>query len=117
MQKLFLELVSAVRAIRSPSLLVIKLDELTVARSQLTHLRRFRIAHRDIKPENLLLWRDEHNELSLKLADMGLATFQPEDSLLMTSCGSPHYAAPEVISVSHMSFAFPRRRQASPDVP
>lgn len=31
---------------------------------------------------------------------MGLASFQPEDTLLKTSCGSPHYAAPEIVSVS-----------------
>ncbi|GAA5920357.1 hypothetical protein JCM1841_005582 [Sporobolomyces salmonicolor] len=69
--------------------------------SALVHLSHFSIAHRDIKFENLLLYEDERGELSVKLADMGMATFQPEEALLETSCGSPHYAAPEVIAGEH----------------
>uniref|UniRef100_A0A4W4FGT5 Maternal embryonic leucine zipper kinase n=1 Tax=Electrophorus electricus TaxID=8005 RepID=A0A4W4FGT5_ELEEL len=52
-------------------------------------------AHRDLKPENLLI--DEgHN---LKLIDFGLCA-RPKGGLgyeLMTCCGSPAYAAPELI--------------------
>ncbi|GAA5859473.1 hypothetical protein JCM1840_004631 [Sporobolomyces johnsonii] len=66
--------------------------------SALVHLSHFSISHRDLKFENLLLYEDEYGELSVKLADMGMATFQPEGTLLETSCGSPHYAAPEVIA-------------------
>ncbi|XP_046742921.1 serine/threonine-protein kinase BRSK2 isoform X2 [Diprion similis] len=51
------------------------------------------ICHRDLKPENLLL--DEKN--NIKIADFGMASLQPAGSLLETSCGSPHYACPEVI--------------------
>ncbi|CAK1592907.1 unnamed protein product [Parnassius mnemosyne] len=51
------------------------------------------ICHRDLKPENLLL--DERN--NIKIADFGMASLQPAGSLLETSCGSPHYACPEVI--------------------
>ncbi|KHJ43853.1 kinase domain protein [Trichuris suis] len=51
------------------------------------------ICHRDLKPENLLL--DERN--CIKIADFGMASLQVEGSLLETSCGSPHYACPEVI--------------------
>ncbi|CAG7836204.1 unnamed protein product, partial [Allacma fusca] len=51
------------------------------------------ICHRDLKPENLLL--DEKN--NIKVADFGMASLQPEGSMLETSCGSPHYACPEVI--------------------
>ncbi|GAA6029104.1 hypothetical protein JCM8097_001598 [Rhodosporidiobolus ruineniae] len=65
--------------------------------SALTHLERSGISHRDVKFENLLLVEDEPGELGVKLSDMGMATFQEEGSLLRTSCGSPHYAAPEVI--------------------
>ncbi|CAH4036083.1 unnamed protein product [Pieris brassicae] len=53
------------------------------------------ICHRDLKPENLLL--DERN--NIKIADFGMASLQPAGSLLETSCGSPHYACPEVIRV------------------
>ncbi|XP_031330054.1 serine/threonine-protein kinase BRSK2 isoform X2 [Photinus pyralis] len=51
------------------------------------------ICHRDLKPENLLL--DEKN--NIKIADFGMASLQPIGSMLETSCGSPHYACPEVI--------------------
>ncbi|XP_018026338.1 serine/threonine-protein kinase BRSK2 [Hyalella azteca] len=51
------------------------------------------ICHRDLKPENLLL--DEKN--SIRIADFGMASLQPDGSMLETSCGSPHYACPEVI--------------------
>ncbi|NWH74625.1 MELK kinase, partial [Piaya cayana] len=52
-------------------------------------------AHRDLKPENLLI-DEEHN---LKLIDFGLCA-KPKGGLdcpLQTCCGSPAYAAPEVI--------------------
>ncbi|KAM3940849.1 maternal embryonic leucine zipper kinase [Leptodactylus fuscus] len=52
-------------------------------------------AHRDLKPENLLIDGD-HN---LKLIDFGLCA-KPKGGMdyhLMTCCGSPAYAAPELI--------------------
>ena len=58
------------------------------------YCHRFNIAHRDLKPENLLLDKDKN----LKVADFGMAAWQGGDDLLQTSCGSPHYAAPEVVS-------------------
>ncbi|KAF0298863.1 Maternal embryonic leucine zipper kinase [Amphibalanus amphitrite] len=53
-------------------------------------------AHRDLKPENLLL--DDDNRL--KLIDFGLCA-NPEGGMqahLETCCGSPAYAAPELVS-------------------
>ena len=50
-----------------------------------------------MKPENLLL--DDKN--NIKVADFGMASLQPQGSMLETSCGSPHYACPEVIRVRH----------------
>ena len=55
------------------------------------------IAHRDLKPENLLL--AENN--ILKIIDFGLShEFRGDQlgELLSTKCGSPSYAAPEIIS-------------------
>lgn len=33
----------------------------------------------------------------MKIADFGMAQLMKKDSILKTSCGSPHYAAPEVV--------------------
>ncbi|RMZ91980.1 hypothetical protein DV736_g799, partial [Chaetothyriales sp. CBS 134916] len=59
----------------------------------LSHCHRYNICHRDLKPENILLDANRN----VKLADFGMAALQPRDKWLNTSCGSPHYAAPEVI--------------------
>lgn len=59
----------------------------------LGYCHRFNICHRDLKPENILL-DSGHN---IKLADFGMAALQPIGHWLNTSCGSPHYAAPEII--------------------
>ena len=52
------------------------------------------IAHRDLKPENLLLTEDK----VLKIIDFGLSHEFEEEEFLKTKCGSPSYAAPEIIS-------------------
>lgn len=58
------------------------------------YCHRHKIVHRDLKPENLLL----DNNLNVKIADFGLSNIMTDGNFLRTSCGSPNYAAPEVIS-------------------
>jgi len=50
--------------------------------------------HRDLKPENLLL---DHNR-NIKIVDFGLSNTYKDSELLKTACGSPCYAAPEMIA-------------------
>ena len=71
-----------------------------------SHVHNLALCHRDLKPENVLLASDGS---TIKLADFGMATLAGEDiqlskrktkkgrRMLKTSCGSPHYASPEVV--------------------
>eukprot|EP00931_Biecheleriopsis_adriatica_P115382 TRINITY_DN91183_c0_g1_i1.p1 TRINITY_DN91183_c0_g1~~TRINITY_DN91183_c0_g1_i1.p1 ORF type:complete len:784 (-),score=234.97 TRINITY_DN91183_c0_g1_i1:168-2477(-) len=56
------------------------------------HLHSKKILFRDLKPENLLL----NEKGQVKLTDMGLAKVSPGKTY--TTCGTPDYFAPEVIS-------------------
>ncbi|KAJ1735837.1 hypothetical protein LPJ61_000343 [Coemansia biformis] len=60
-----------------------------------TYLHTSNIVHRDLKLENLLLDRNRN----IKITDFGFANqFRgPGDDLMSTSCGSPCYAAPELV--------------------
>ncbi|KAG5408841.1 hypothetical protein IGI04_005160 [Brassica rapa subsp. trilocularis] len=54
------------------------------------------VYHRDLKPENLLL----DGQGNLKISDFGLSALSRQaggDGLLHTTCGTPNYAAPEVL--------------------
>ncbi|KAH6618807.1 hypothetical protein C7974DRAFT_341740 [Boeremia exigua] len=63
----------------------------------LIYCHRISIHHRDLKPENILLDRET---MTVKLVDFGMAALQPNGKKLTTPCGSPHYAAPEVIKTT-----------------
>ncbi|XP_063411324.1 5'-AMP-activated protein kinase catalytic subunit alpha-2-like isoform X7 [Mytilus trossulus] len=62
--------------------------------SGVEYCHRHMVVHRDLKPENLLL----DDKLNVKIADFGLSNMMQDGEFLRTSCGSPNYAAPEVIS-------------------
>lgn len=60
----------------------------------LEYCHSFNICHRDLKPENILL----KSNGQIKIADFGMAALQQNPShQLRTACGSPHYAAPELL--------------------
>ena len=62
--------------------------------SGIEYTSRLNIVHRDLKPENLLLDFDK----SIKIVDFGLSNTYKKGELLKTACGSPCYAAPEMIA-------------------
>lgn len=64
--------------------------------SGLDYCHSFNICHRDLKPENILL----DSEMNVKIADFGMAALSVANpnGLLETSCGSPHYASPEIVA-------------------
>jgi calcium/calmodulin-dependent protein kinase I len=62
----------------------------------LAYLHSKGICHRDLKPENLMSVGSGQREL-IKIADFGLSKNFEEDTM-RTSCGSPLYVAPEILT-------------------
>jgi serine/threonine protein kinase len=60
----------------------------------LAYLHSLDVAHRDLKPENILIGENSR----IKIADFGFSRESAGGSLFRTQCGSPLFAAPEVIS-------------------
>ena len=62
----------------------------------LEYIHSLGIVHRDLKPENLLLTKDH----VLKIIDFGLSNYfrEGQEDLLVTPCGSPCYASPEMVA-------------------
>ncbi len=67
----------------------------------LAHAHKRGVIHRDIKPSNIRLYKDEHNAVTAKILDFGIAKLftQDEESLKMTETGavmgSPAFMSPE----------------------
>lgn len=77
----------------------------------LEYCHKHHIVHRDLKPEKQLsaisllaksvltllsLFLDSRS--NIKIGDFGLSNLMTDGDFLKTSCGSPNYAAPEVIN-------------------
>ena len=63
--------------------------------SAIEYLSKLKTVHRDLKPENILI--EEHSN-TLKIVDFGLSNIYSSKNLyLKTACGSPSYAAPEML--------------------
>jgi len=62
--------------------------------SGLTHCHSKGIVHRDIKLDNILL----DSNKNVKIVDFGFSVPFERDQLLKKACGSPSYAAPEIVS-------------------
>ena len=58
------------------------------------------VVHRDLKPENILIHRNYSGELTLKIADFGLAIQMRDDNAYewYGFAGTPGYLSPEVLS-------------------
>ncbi|KAH9609417.1 hypothetical protein KSS87_018316, partial [Heliosperma pusillum] len=61
---------------------------------RLEYCHRSMVVHRDLKPENLLL----DSRRNVKIADFGLSNIMRDGHFLKTCCGSPNYAAPEILN-------------------
>ena len=59
-----------------------------------SYLHQNNVVHRDIKPENLLLDSDRN----IRIVDFGLSTKCAPGQVLKHACGSPCYAAPEMLT-------------------
>ena len=66
--------------------------------SGIEYLHKIKYVHRDIKPENLLI---NENSKQLTIIDFGLSNIysnSKKEILLSSACGSPSYAAPEMLN-------------------
>jgi serine/threonine protein kinase len=57
------------------------------------------VVHRDLKPENILIEKDPKSEevSMIKVTDFGLSKLATPSEIMMESCGTPAYVAPEVL--------------------
>ncbi|XP_037834951.1 G protein-coupled receptor kinase 6 isoform X2 [Kryptolebias marmoratus] len=67
----------------------------------LEDLHRERIVYRDLKPENILL--DDHGHI--RISDLGLAVYVPEEETIKGRVGTVGYMAPEVVQNERYTFS------------
>lgn len=64
-----------------------------------------KLIHRDIKPENII-FSDERDNFKLKLIDYGLATYTDVPNYRFPKCGTPGYAAPEIVNLKDLKYKY-----------
>lgn len=68
--------------------------------SAVEYIHKNKVSHRDLKPENVIITKEK----DLKILDFGLSNFYyGKTTLLETPCGSPYYAAPEMLQGNEYS--------------
>ena len=67
--------------------------------SALSHMQDSGIVHRDLKPENIMLQKNAENDNieGVKIIDFGLSKIVLPDEHLQECCGTPAFAAPEIL--------------------
>lgn len=60
----------------------------------IAYCHRLHVVHRDLKPENVVFFRQQG---TVKLTDFGFSNHFKPGTMLMTSCGSLAYSAPEIL--------------------
>ncbi|CDW84087.1 serine threonine protein kinase [Stylonychia lemnae] len=64
----------------------------------LTEIHQRQIIHRDLKPDNILIEGEKNGSPKVFIADFGLASELGDSSKIKVRCGTPGFAAPEIIS-------------------
>ncbi|KAK6320334.1 hypothetical protein J4Q44_G00094410 [Coregonus suidteri] len=60
----------------------------------ISYCHQLHVVHRDLKPENVVFFRQQG---TVKLTDFGFSNLFKPGTMLMTSCGSLAYSAPEIL--------------------
>eukprot|EP00928_Gymnodinium_smaydae_P019232 TRINITY_DN17357_c0_g1_i1.p1 TRINITY_DN17357_c0_g1~~TRINITY_DN17357_c0_g1_i1.p1 ORF type:complete len:296 (-),score=45.32 TRINITY_DN17357_c0_g1_i1:397-1227(-) len=68
--------------------------------SALGHIHELNMVHRDVKPENIALGEDG----SPRLIDFGIAALLSDEDEMSKFCGTPGYAAPEILKKKRNGF-------------